>query len=639
MVIKAFRILKNMKLIFRKTRILKKSPFMQKERVSVVFFLYILLTGSPGIKLYSQVNRATHYFSYHSTYSINDSLGGIQCKIAAEGQTFDQDDAIYFPYNSLNGIGEPQIEIMKSNGKWKLLNEIHYQDTEVELNHFYADQWIRTVNLPARSLFRVVISYHIPDIFLIPQIPLSSPYDLDSLMVTINYPSDYSFSYRFWNLDNPGLLRTDSLQTDTRNTFFLCLKPAKVPPSYLFAHPESNQIRRFPSITTLIVPPSFKGQEDQYLNAWYMKLNESINELSESSREQLLGMTCGIEDKDSIITMLSNTLKERIKYLDVEIGLGSLRPSDPNETLQKLQGDCKDMSYLLCSALRLHGIDARMAIASTWSNNADLVLPVISGGNHAVVAVKRRGKWLIIDLTEKFGDIRYPGRAIQKRHLYITGEDKGQILKIEPVAADSNQINWEMDLHQQADGLVGSFRVKVRGLPMNKVREIVARTPVGSNAEMQSYLNAYSDELVFDAISTTEQPGYIEILGMTRTISNPLTANMEDHYLWKNFIPYPHPFPRMIRRTPMFNESTLLQTMDLKLTLDQPVAREFQSHFNEHNSFSSFESGITSNGDHSLHFNYILRMDELEFGKPDVEEYNAFNHSLNSYFKHVVIFQ
>lgn len=59
-------------------------------------------------------------------------------------------------------------------------------------------------------------------------------------------------------------------------------------------------------------------------------------------------------------------VQEEIRYLGIELGANSHRPTPPAETLARRFGDCKDKTLLLCALLRGLEIEADPAFVNSW---------------------------------------------------------------------------------------------------------------------------------------------------------------------------------------------------------------------------------------------------------------------------------
>jgi hypothetical protein len=96
-------------------------------------------------------------------------------------------------------------------------------------------------------------------------------------------------------------------------------------------------------------------------------------------------------------------INERVRYIGLELGVNSIVPYPPGETLSRGHGDCKDKASLLVSLLRQAGYDASVALL--WNgSDADIPpeLPNMDFFNHAIVRVEGSpGLW--IDPTVEWG--------------------------------------------------------------------------------------------------------------------------------------------------------------------------------------------------------------------------------------------
>lgn len=82
-------------------------------------------------------------------------------------------------------------------------------------------------------------------------------------------------------------------------------------------------------------------------------------------------------------------VQEEIRYASISIGRGSHEPTDPDLTLERRFGDCKDKAFLLATMLNRLGIDAHAALVHSWRGRtlADS-LPTPYAFDHAVVRAK-----------------------------------------------------------------------------------------------------------------------------------------------------------------------------------------------------------------------------------------------------------
>jgi transglutaminase-like putative cysteine protease/tetratricopeptide (TPR) repeat protein len=93
-------------------------------------------------------------------------------------------------------------------------------------------------------------------------------------------------------------------------------------------------------------------------------------------------------------------VQEDVRYLGIEIALGSHVPRPPNLTLERGYGDCKDKSVLLVSALDYLGVDAVPALASLAIGDVLPQLPAsIDMFDHVIVEFEIDGQKSWVDPT------------------------------------------------------------------------------------------------------------------------------------------------------------------------------------------------------------------------------------------------
>lgn len=112
--------------------------------------------------------------------------------------------------------------------------------------------------------------------------------------------------------------------------------------------------------------------------------------------------------KSRQIAELLNYVQTEIRYLGIEFGVNSHKPSKASETLERRYGDCKDKVVLLISLLNEIGVTAYPALVDT-EEGGDLInqLPRYSAFDHVIAKVEHDGKsyWLDPTRLNQTGDL------------------------------------------------------------------------------------------------------------------------------------------------------------------------------------------------------------------------------------------
>jgi transglutaminase-like putative cysteine protease len=95
-------------------------------------------------------------------------------------------------------------------------------------------------------------------------------------------------------------------------------------------------------------------------------------------------------------------VQDEVRYLGLEVGESSHRPTDPTIVLKRRFGDCKDKALLLVMMLRALGIKAAPALVNTYARQGlDERLPSPLDFNHVVVAIDYGNERFWVDPTRE----------------------------------------------------------------------------------------------------------------------------------------------------------------------------------------------------------------------------------------------
>jgi transglutaminase-like putative cysteine protease len=116
-------------------------------------------------------------------------------------------------------------------------------------------------------------------------------------------------------------------------------------------------------------------------------------------------------------------VQDDIRYLGIEMGAGSYKPTPASETCAHRFGDCKDKAFLCVVMLRALGIEAYPALVSTdYRQDTDKLLPSPLAFDHAIVQ-------LVVDNRTYWIDATREGQRGRLKNLYISDFKRALVLK------------------------------------------------------------------------------------------------------------------------------------------------------------------------------------------------------------------
>ncbi|MCP4160588.1 MAG: DUF3857 domain-containing protein [Deltaproteobacteria bacterium] len=138
------------------------------------------------------------------------------------------------------------------------------------------------------------------------------------------------------------------------------------------------------------------------LKKWAVKL--FIQEYDETVIQNIYSSIITEDDskEDKLFTLI-NWVQEEIRYLGLESGVDSHKPSSPDITIKRRFGDCKDKSYLSLVLLKLAEIKAWPVLVNTGNGKTlNERLPMTGLFNHVIIAVEINNQLLWIDPTDTY---------------------------------------------------------------------------------------------------------------------------------------------------------------------------------------------------------------------------------------------
>lgn len=223
---------------------------------------------------------------------------------------------------------------------------------------------------------------------------------------------------------------------------------------------------------------------------WQALLNKDKDDLPEAAKMQILSM---IQDKHTDfekIDTLYRYLQQNYRYVSIQLGIGGWMPKPASEVFANKYGECKGLSNLMKSMLRLAGIDAQYTIVRAGTDAKDINIDIPhSQFNHIILRVPLENEVVWLECTSKTLPTGYLGEFTKNRHVLVVTEDGGFIDKTpayDDVAYNTYHFQHTYELKNGGDALVEAV-YDFQGNPAARWLEVSKSL---DNAQKKNYLNA-----------------------------------------------------------------------------------------------------------------------------------------------------
>jgi len=221
-----------------------------------------------------------------------------------------------------------------------------------------------------------------------------------------------------------------------------------------------------------LAPLGFNTWSD--VASWYYGLSWPRTAAGSETERLVEELTAGAATDEEKAERIYTWVRDRVRYLAVEIGIGGYRPHAAEEVCTNMYGDCKDMATLVCSMAREAGLNVHQVLVSTWYNGIpDTTLPSPLHFNHAIAYAPDLGvDGIWMDPTEKgcpFGDLPWYDQGTP---VLVVGEDgAGEIVTTPRSRPEENteQTVWRVRLKEDGSATVVG-RTVMRGAPAVETR-------------------------------------------------------------------------------------------------------------------------------------------------------------------------
>lgn len=377
---------------------------------------------------------------------------------------------IAIPYNPQSQVENIQARTISPQGEIKVLNKKQIYDVNLYPSFiFYSDQRAKLFTLPAiepGSVIEYRYQMRINGRSIWPSWNFQDFEPTLKSQFTLIAPSEWEVKYKIYNTELEPVINKAPSGFKSSYTWQAKQTSALQPE---FGMPSVNEC----VVRLEIAPLGMKNWDD--VAQWYYELSEPQIKAGKTVEELASALTEGVNNDEQKLKNIYEWVRDQVRYIAVQIGIGGYQPHPSEEILINRYGDCKDMTTLLCSLAREVGIEAYEVLVSTWQNGKpDTSLPSPFQFNHAIAycpTIGDRSIWM--DATEKgcpFGDLPWYDQGLPV--LVVGKGGKAKIITTPSIPAENNRTLFDWQVECQTTGAAAiSGKTQFSGALATEMRE------------------------------------------------------------------------------------------------------------------------------------------------------------------------
>jgi hypothetical protein len=193
------------------------------------------------------------------------------------------------------------------------------------------------------------------------------------------------------------------------------------------------------------------------LGRWYGSLVAGRREPTPEIRQKVAALTSGSGASLEKMRALAAFAQRDIRYVAIEIGIGSFQPHAAREIFANRYGDCKDKVTLLSAMLKEAGIDSYYVFIHSRRGVVVPDYPPSVTFNHAILAIRlpddvptsavfavtkhdRLGRLLFFDPTDALTPLGYLPSSLQANYGLLVTEQGGELVQLPLLPPATNRL-------------------------------------------------------------------------------------------------------------------------------------------------------------------------------------------------------
>jgi transglutaminase-like putative cysteine protease len=246
---------------------------------------------------------------------------------------------------------------------------------------------------------------------------------VQSSTFSISLPIENEVQYKAYNFD---IIPIETNEEDRKKlSWEVNDSPALVREAYM---PISDQVLPY----LVLSPTTFKlGKYKGDMSSWQSygkfmhELNKDRDVVSESLQLKIKALVKDASSDREKVDILYNYLKENMRYVSVQLGVGGWQTFDAAYVEKNKYGDCKALTNFTMAMLKVAGIEANTALINSGARagnpDPDFTMPRF---NHVILNVPSEDLWL--ECTSSANPTGYLGVDNYGKNVLLVTENGGE---------------------------------------------------------------------------------------------------------------------------------------------------------------------------------------------------------------------
>lgn len=201
----------------------------------------------------------------------------------------------------------------------------------------------------------------------------------------------------------------------------------------------------------------YKGMQRDWkdIGQWLWNLQEGTGELSSAEVARVQEMTADCQSDFQKLSVLYAYLREKTRYVSIQLGIGGLKPIPAKEVSRMGFGDCKGLSKYMQSLLAAVGVPSDYLVIDTDSANLLPGYASMNQMNHVMVAVPlpEYSDTVWVECTNPTLPLGYRHANAAGHRVVLVKEDGGELVRIPSYADSISARRRYTDISLDQDGI------------------------------------------------------------------------------------------------------------------------------------------------------------------------------------------